>query len=382
MKIIDLARTFSKSASNIYLNPDPNYDCGSVNYYERKINDKYDLSDMVGRWYLTNKNTLRQLTANDYELIGQTLKFRSPATCASKNGICATCYGYLYSQNAHINCGINSSLMITEHTYQNTMSAKHILNTSTAVLEFTEDFYDFFCVEEGYRIRLRNDLDMAENFILKVNIHEISKDQNIQDLQDNEYIMGFHIYNREEESEISIDEKNRNKIYLASYLFKTIVEKRKHKDYDENGWISIPLETIDVDEDLMYARLENDEITKSLKKLKALIEKGKEIDEVKNISDLINKLNTLMKDGGVYAESVHVEILARNLIRDKNDITQIPDYTKPNPDYIITSIHNSILNSDSVVTSLTFERLQSQLSNPITYRKKGTSPLDTLWILE
>ena len=79
---------------------------------------------MRGRWYLTNHNTLRQLVETDYELIGQTLKFRSPTTCASKHGICATCYGYLYTQNININAGINSSLRLSERTYQNTMSAK------------------------------------------------------------------------------------------------------------------------------------------------------------------------------------------------------------------------------------------------------------------
>ena len=118
-----LARTYCKSSSDLYLNPDPNYDCGSVNYYEREIANKYDLEDMRGRWYLTKDNTLRQLLETDYELIGKTLKFRSPTTCASKNGICATCYGYLYSQNVGINVGINSSLILSERSYQNTLSA-------------------------------------------------------------------------------------------------------------------------------------------------------------------------------------------------------------------------------------------------------------------
>lgn len=272
--------------------------------------------------------------------------------------------------------------MVCEKTYQNTMSAKHILNTSTAVLEFTDDFYEYFMVEDGYRIRLRSDLEMPDNFIMKINIHEISKDQDIQDLEDNEYVMGFKIYNKEEENEIQIDEKNRNPIYLSSSLFKIIVDKRKKREYDENGWVSIPLESLEVDEDLMYARLENDEITKSLDAEKSLIEKGKEIEGVKNISDLINKLTTLLKNGGVYSESVHIEILVRNLIRDKDDMTKLPDYSKPNPKYIITSIHNSIFNSDSVITSFTFERIHNQLSSPITYKKRGTSPLDRLFILD
>ena len=96
----------------------------------------------------------------------------------------------------------------------------------------------------------------------------------------------------------------------------------------------------------------------------------------------VYKLNKLMKNGGVYTESIHVEVLCRNLIRDKNDPTKLPDYTKPDVDYIITSIHNSIFYSNSVITSLTFERLQSQISSPITYKKTGTSPMDRLFMLE
>ena len=376
-----LARTFSKSSSNIYLHPDPSYDCGSVNYYERKIVNKNDLSDMHGRWYLTSNNTLRQLTDHDYELIGETLKFRSPATCASKNGICKICYGHLYTQNLNINAGINSSLLLSERTYQNTMSAKHALDTDTMELTFSEDFYDFFELENGYRIRLRDDIEMPENYYLKINVNEIICDQDIQDLLDNEYITGFRLYDKEEEIEIVIDELKQNRIYLAEHLFSKIVKKRNSRDYDADGWILISLDTLSCEDDLAYAKLENDELTRPLKEVKSLIEKGKEVENVKNISDLINKLNTLMKQGGVFTQSVHIEILARNIIRDKNDIIKLPDYTKENPEYVITSIHNSILNSDSITTSLTFERIQSQLSSPVTYRKTGTSPLDPLFLL-
>ena len=382
MKIIDLARTYCKSTSDLYLNPDPTYDCGSTNYYVKYIANKNDLADMHGRWYLTPNNTLRQLVKTDYELIGQSLKFRSPTTCASKNGICATCYGHLYSQNVGINIGINSSLILSEKSYQNNLSAKHALDTTTQVIELTPEFYDYFRIENGYCLRLRDDLEMPENFLLMINIHEIQMENDVQDLQDNEYIMGFRLYNKEEESYIEIDEKNKNKLYIGKQLFKAIVSKRKANDYDDKGWISIPLEKFDCDEDLLYARLENYELTRPLNETRQLIEKGAEISEVSDISDLINKLNKLMKNGGVYTESIHVEVLCRNLIRDKNDPTKLPDYTKPDVDYIITSIHNSIFYSNSVITSLTFERLQSQISSPITYKKTGTSPMDRLFMLE
>ena len=378
-----LARSFSKSVMDLKLHPDPNYDCGSVNYYEKEIASKKDLEDMAGRWYLNEDNNhLVQLIDTDYDIIGKTLKFRSPTTCASKDGICATCYGHMYMQNRNINIGLNSSLKLSERNYQNTMSAKHVLSTTTESLNFSEEFNQFFQIVEGYRISLRDDIENPENFMIKINKNLIHKDRDIEDMKQNEYIEEFVIYDKENESNIIITELTGIHIYLADYLFKDIVSLRKKGKYDSDGFISIEMENIDPEEDLFFVILKNNEITKPLKELKSLIEKGKEIEGVNTISELIDKLNNLMKAGGIYVPSIHIEILARNIIRDKDDILKIPDYSKKNPEYVITSIHNSIMHSNSIINSLTFERIKQQLSDPSTYRKNGTCPLDNLFVLE
>lgn len=377
-----LARSFSKSAMNLYLNPDPNYDCHSVNYYIKEIKNKSDLNDMVGRWYLEDNNHLVQVIPTDYHLVGRTLKFRSPATCASKNGICATCYGHLYSQNRNINIGLNSSLKVSERTYQNTMSAKHILSTSTESLNFSEEFNQFFEIVEGYRIMLREDIENPENYLIKINKNLIYRVNEIDDLKENEYIQEFIIYDKENEKDIEISELDKKPIFIGDGLFKFVSLYRREKKYDEEGWISIEMEDLNPEEDIFFVALKNNEITKPLKEMKSLIEKGKEIEGIETISELIDKLTQLMRSGGIKVPSIHIEILARNLIRDKNDILKTPDYTKENPEYVITSIHNSIIHSNSVINSLTFERLKQQLSDPTTYRKDGVSPLDKLFVLE
>ena len=378
-----LARSFSKSVMDLSLHKDPNYDCGSLNYYNKTINDRKDLEDMSGRWYLNEDNNhLVQLISTDYDMVGKTLKFRSPTTCASKNGICATCYGHMYTQNRNINIGLNSSLKLSERNYQNTMSAKHVLSTSTESLNFTEEFNQFFQIIEGYRIALRDDIENPENFLIKINKNLIARDKDIDDMKQNEYIKEFIIYDKENENSILITEETGIHIYLADYLFKDIVQLRKRGKYDDEGWISIEMENIDTEEDLFFVILKNNEITKPLKELKSLIEKGKEIEGVNNISELIDKLNNLMKAGGIHVPSIHIEILARNIVRDKDDILKIPDYSKENPEYVITSIHNSIMHSNSFINSITFERVKQQLSDPTTYRKDGVSPLDNLFVLE
>lgn len=377
-----LARSFGKCVMNLYLNPDPDYDCGSVNYYEKMINDKKDLEDMEGRWYLADNNHIIQLLPTDYDLVGKKLKFRSPTTCASKNGICATCYGNLYSQNKNINIGLNSSLKLSERNYQNIMSSKHILDTSTESLNFSEEFNQFFQIIEGYRIMLRDDIENMENYQIKINKNLIYKFRDIEELKQNEYIKEFIIYDKENESDIQITELNNIDIYLGDYLFKLVHSKLKSGKYDSDGWIKLEMDTLNLEEDLFFVILKNNEITKPLKELRSLIEKGKEIEGVNTISELIDKLNYLMKCGGIHVPSIHIEVLARNIIRDKNDILKIPDYSKENPEYIITSIHNSIMHSNSLINSLTFERIKQQLNDPTTYRKDGVSPLDQLFILE
>ena len=368
---------------DLKLHKDPNYDCGSINYYNKTIMDRKDLEDMSGRWYLNEDNNhITQLISTDYHLVGKTLKFRSPTTCASKDGICATCYGHMYTQNRNINIGLNSSLKLSEKNYQMIMSAKHVLNTSTETLNFSEEFNQFFQIIEGYRISLRDDIENPENFLIKINKNLIGRDRDIDDMKQNEYVKEFVIYDKENETDILITEESEIHIYLADYLFKDIIQLRKRGKYDKEGWISIEMEDLDSEEDLFFVILKNNEITKPLKELKSLIEKGKEIEGVNNISELIDKLNNLMKAGGIHVPSIHIEILARNIIRDKNDILEIPDYSKENPEYVITSIHNSIMHSKSFINSITFERVKQQLSDPTTYRKDGVSPLDNLFVLE
>lgn len=262
------------------------------------------------------------------------------------------------------------------------MSAKHILSTNTESMNFSEEFGQFFEIIEGYRIMLREDIENKENYLIKINTNLIYKVHDIDNLKGNEFVQEFVIYDKENETEIMISEVETKSIFIGDALFSHITSARSNNRFDENGWISIEMEDINDEEDLFFVPLKNNEITKPLKELKSLIEKGKEIDGVESISELIDKLNTLMKSGGIHVPSLHVEIIARNLVRDKNDILKLPDYTKKDPEYTLTSIHNSIMHSNSIINSITWERLRQQLADPATYRKDGVSPLDQLFVLE
>jgi hypothetical protein len=377
-------RMLCKLSGSIYLHPDPDYDCGSENYYEMNIENQLDLKDMHGRWYLTDRNTLRMLVETDYDLIGKTLKFRTPVKCASKNGICHVCYGHLYTQNYGINVGVNSALKLSEKNYQNTLSAKHALDTTSESIDLCDEFFDYFVLSDGFKVEVREDLEEFDNLELLINYNCVQKDKaELDDMEHNEYVFEFFVHNTDTDEKIKITDRNENGFYLSSTLFSQFVKKRRNRIYDEEGWISVPfskLEIRDSKSDIFYIRLKNDELIRPLRELKKFIEKGKVLD-VSGVDELIQQLRYLMKCGGIYTESIHIEIIACNLVRDKESIIDPPDWSKPNPEYQITSVHNGILMSASVIDTLTFERLKEVLSNPLTYKKRGTNFLDRVFIL-
>lgn len=378
-----LARVFGKSCSNLKLCEDPDYDCGSENYYICHIKDKNTLKNMRGRWYLNEKrNTLRQLLDTDYDMIGKVLKFRSPATCAGgEKGICATCYGHLYNQNRDINIGLNSSLKVSESNYQLMMSAKHVLDTKTDHVQFNTEFEDFFNLEAGYRIVLRSDIEDVDTYELWLNINCVYRDKEIDDKEHNEYVEDFIIYDKERKEKIVMADEDNCEVYLANQLFHKFIKKRKDRDYTPKGYIKFNLSEFASEKDMFFLRLKNSELTKPLKELKLLIEKGGDIG-IPTVSELIDKFKSLTEAGGIKTETIHVEILCRNLIRDRNNKIKLPDWSDDNPDYMITSMHNSIFWSSSVINSLTFEKIKIQLKDPLTYKKRGTSFIDPCFILD
>jgi hypothetical protein len=318
------------------------------------------------------------LSEKDYDKIGQTLYFRSPTTCASKDGICSTCYGYLYNQNVYLNAGIISVLILSEKQYQNYLSVKHILDTNSDRLVFNDGFYKFFMLYEGYRILLRDDIEIPDNYEIWINRNMIKKVSELERLSDNEYVDEIIIYDTENDEMISVSEKTKISLYLSDQMMEKYYERIDNHDWNNEGWVKIPITEFDTNEDAFIVKVQNYEITKPLNELKSFIEKGKEL-EADSISHLIDKLKYLMECGGIYSESIHIEILARNLIRDKYNITQLPDYSKKDPEYIITSIHNSIHKSASITNSLTFERIKTQMRDPLTYEKTETSFYDVLF---
>lgn len=133
-----------------YLNPDPHYMCDSIHFIEYFIKDQEDLNKVHDRYLILNNDVtnVRPIDKNkDQELIGHTVRLRSPSTCNSKVGICRYCAGeHIYFDNVKGPLDTNSNLgVVLSKRYispigQEYLSSKH--NMVTIIQDITFNHND------------------------------------------------------------------------------------------------------------------------------------------------------------------------------------------------------------------------------------------------
>lgn len=118
-------------------------DCGSKKYIKINLTAS-DFNQFLGKYYLDEDNTLKEIRKKDRHLIGKSLKIRSVIKCEHPDhyGVCQVCYGKLAdSHPENTNIGHLASIVVGEKTSQNVLSTKH-LDMSTRVDEFILDDFD------------------------------------------------------------------------------------------------------------------------------------------------------------------------------------------------------------------------------------------------
>jgi len=93
-------------------------DCGTTDYLKVYVDGLRKAEMLVFRYYLNNQNSLVEITKNNYhELVGKTIKLRSPIFCKSYN-ICHMCYGNLWKLLNTKFVGIISAQSLGERSTQ------------------------------------------------------------------------------------------------------------------------------------------------------------------------------------------------------------------------------------------------------------------------
>ena len=153
-------------------------DCSTVNPIPIEIKSKTHLQKMDGRRYRFRGDKEYHIldARTDTHLIGDTVEFRSPITCACKDGVCRECYGELYYTNIdNVVTGIYSATTVMNPVVQGILSAKHHQTTNTKPIVFNEGFNRFFSLAStDIVLDLDADIDPSE-YSLVIMTEDISR---------------------------------------------------------------------------------------------------------------------------------------------------------------------------------------------------------------
>lgn len=385
------ARLLGLNNMDSFLYHDPNYSCGTKNYIPVFIKNEKVLKNLNNRYYRLNPQGIEYLLKyrKDKHLIGEIIYLRSPITCASAasgKGVCYKCYGDLaYTVlNRQTNFGVNigriASELLSSKLTQMLLSAKHILEAYIQELSWEQCFYNFF--EITFNIIQLLDIDTKnlkliidpDNIELENDEDEdLSEEENNQSMY-NEYIVEFDIINDKTNESWNIHNDRYEKLYISKELNSIIRKKAGASD----GKIVINLDDLK-EIPLFVVPVQNNEISKTLNKLKDLLDKNSMI-RGKSISELFNEIIETMGESNINISFVHLEMILSNQIRSSDDILDKPDWRNPNEPYQILTLNKALTDNPSITVSLSYQKINRALYNPLTYRKNKPSFMDLFFM--
>ena len=360
------ARRLGLNNQDSRLHHDPNYVCDTVNYEIVEIKDKniLDIYDM--RWYAFNPNGVFYLldATKDKQLIGQTLYFRSPMTCASAargDGICYKCYGDLAYVTRNNNIGQIASELLSSVYTQTLLSAKHLLESAIIKLEWTQDFYDLFSVEFD-QIGLKDNLEYKK-FKLIIRNDDIIENESDDDedsdgsvMEEGSYIYSF-IIRYPDGHEAVIRTNDSDPIYLTEDL------QQAMNAIDVNDEDSYELNLADFKEKCIFTiNVQNDELSKVMNQVKNLINNKSSIKS-HNRNSLLGTFIEANLSGGIKINAVHFEVLLMNQIRAYDNILNLPDWTKHDEKYQILALDTALTENLSIGVRLQSPKLKRTLTH-------------------
>lgn len=388
------ARNLGLNNMDSKLFDDPLYDCRSNNLIKVEIKNKKALSMFNNRYYRFTPNGVDHLlhSKKDGNLIGKTLYFRSPCTCASAaagKGICYKCYGDLAytlfdtQQYFGINIGRIASEILSSALTQKLLSAKHLLETAITKVTWCDEFSDYFEIVDNI-IKIAPELDYKD-YRLQIDPEtiELENDEDGDLIDDdegssgvyNEYITSFDVVRVSTGEEIHITNDKMEQLFITSEL-NTIIRK---KGEPIDGKISIGFNELK-ESYLFVMQIENNELTKTLNKLLAILNKKPVTQSYPSVSDLYQDLVDTTIEGGLDIAATHLEIILMNQIRDVDDIFGKPRWWEHNPPYNIITLNEALTNNPSITISLSYQKIKRLFYNPLTFRKNGASFMDLFFM--
>ena len=370
------ARRLGLNNQDTKLHNDPEYSCDTRNFQAVTIKNK-DILDMYDmRFYRFNEKGIEYLldAEKDQHLIGQTLLFRSPQTCASAargNGICYRCYGNLAYANRNINIGQIAAEQLSSIYTQTLLSAKHLLESAIIKMTWNDEFYQLFNVEFD-QIVLKSDFDYKK-YKLIINADDIVENDYDEDegdqVEEANYIYSFTVQ-CPDGSNVVIRTTDNDPIYIhqsfAELLESTGTDDNDNYEFQMSKLTDISLFMIDI---------QNDELSKVMKQVKNLIDNKQSI-RVHNRNSILEAFIDANLAGRIKINAVHFEVLLMNQMRDKDDLLALPDWTLKDAPYQIITLEDALINNLSISVRLQSPKLKRTLTHPSNRRLWKPSNMD------
>jgi len=356
-------------------------DCDTKHLITIHIKDKKMLKKFNNRYYRMDENDeLKLLDAEtDTHLIGKTVQFRSPVTCALGDQVCAKCFGRTAGLNYDIADGVAGfeSEEITKELEQNVLSSKHLLTTKSEVLKFNDAFDKYFTLSSGevYPIVEENDaVEEINDYAIYINPSTIEKVDSMDDESSyNTFITGgeFFVVNLETGERESIKLENEDKeIFICD---ETIEIMRKGRGY-------IKFKDLSDDIKIFEMNILNNELTKPLYDMMALLNRNRKEGEPQTVDEVTQRFIELHVISGIKASSLAGECIINRLVRSNINTYERPDFTQTNLEpYTIITIRKALEDNKSPGLGLSVQYLKRQLlSDEIITERSGTSYIDPL----
>ena len=356
--------------SRIY--PNPHYKCNTKNLIRVNLDSSDKLDRFKNRFYRLKPNGVDyKLSSNPVrdnpELIGQTVYFRSPMTCASAargEGVCYACYGSLAYVNEDINIGKIAAELLCSVLTQMLLSAKHLLESSVVALKWTEGFMELFDVSFNI-IGLKEDLDNLKKY--KLIIDDIHDDSDA----DGMYVNYFNVQFPDGKIKTFRTETDDN-IYLSKELQSMV------KDIDEG--LTVSFDALN-DCCLFLVKIYNNEMSRILENVKRVINRVDCINGRTKSQWLEDFLNAIML-GGIHIDAVHAEMILSNQIRSADNVLEMPKWEIPNETYRLLTLNEALTNNPSITVSLEYEKLPKALYYPLSFKKIKASSIDLFFMVQ
>ena len=363
----------STSASILRKDNEP---CDSVGYVEYEIKNKNFLKLLDRRYYYDEMGIMRELDIKDPEaesLIGKKIRFRSPCTCNSKEGVCKYCYGSLYEINKDLfSAGSFAATKNSEPLGQKVLSAKHEQNTDSGLIGFNEEFNNFFELSS-------TEVTLLENVENTDNLSIILDNVEIEEIGDEEYyfVKTFSLLDESTGVLYNFKENKESKLYLSTQLT-DYYKHKKPKDRDKPIPLGLFIQD-DGDIPLFMVEVESVEVTEPIKIIESVLNNPKDRSDLSGICQATAEAFTSI---GINYNFVHIEMIVRGLVRRKTDDTQRPDFSRTgNPkDIQVLNVNMSLKHNPSALVTLSYGYVRQVLTSASFYKKSAPSHLDPLWV--